>query len=81
MILILYSSYIYYDETIVSTFSSMTLYLGGVPTEELEHMPSKLREVLISVRDNGVDMSRMETIVNRDKLKVCEASPLVRNPR
>lgn len=70
------STYIYVADSVRAGYSAIEVYLGGVPTEELNGMYTKLIDALKKVAKEGVDMDRMATIIKRDKLRVSLKSHL-----
>lgn len=51
----------------------LNLGLSSVPTEKLNEVAPKVKEVLAGIVEAGVDMKRMEMILNREQRKVCIA--------
>lgn len=66
-------TYIYVIDNVRAGYSAIEVYLGGVPTEELDGMHTKLIDALTKVAKEGVDMDRMATIITRDKLRFLNA--------
>ncbi|KAG8907247.1 hypothetical protein FRC01_007752 [Tulasnella sp. 417] len=66
-------TYIYVVDNVRAGYSAIEVYLGGVPAEELDGMYTKLVDALKKVAKEGVDMDRMATIINRDKLRFLNA--------
>ncbi|KAG9018965.1 hypothetical protein FRB90_007729 [Tulasnella sp. 427] len=62
-------TYIYFADNVRAGYSATEVYLGGVPAEELDGMHGKLIDALKKVAKEGIDMERMATIINRDKLR------------
>ena len=65
------STYIYFSEDSRATLCDLPIYIGSVPTEHLDSMPDKLKASLARICDEGIDMERMEMIINRDERQVC----------
>ena len=72
------STYIYFGEDSRATLCDLPVYIGSVPTEHLESMPDKLKASLTRICDEGIDMERMEMIINRDERQVwdCRRMPV-----
>ncbi|KAG8964223.1 hypothetical protein FRC00_003325 [Tulasnella sp. 408] len=66
-------TYIYVVDDVRAGYSALEVYLGGVPTEELNGMYTKLIDALKKVAKEGIDMDRMATIIKRDKLRFLNA--------
>lgn len=64
------STYIYFSEDSRATLCDLPIYIGSVPTEHLDSMPDKLKASLARICDEGIDMERMEMIINRDERQV-----------
>lgn len=64
-----YCTDIYLDVNGRST-SILSISASSVPTERLDEMTTKVREVLSKVATDGLDMQRMHSIIERDRLKV-----------
>ncbi|KAF9473122.1 hypothetical protein BDN70DRAFT_886165 [Pholiota conissans] len=60
-------SYIYFSEDTRATFVNLPIYVGSVPTEHLDTFNEKLQTSLQRIVQEGVDMHRMEMIINRDE--------------
>lgn len=69
-----FSTYIYFIDNVRAGYSAIEVYLGGVPADELDGMYTKLVDALKKVAKEGIDMSRMSTIITRDKLRVSRCS-------
>ncbi|GAA5981276.1 hypothetical protein JCM10908_004049 [Rhodotorula pacifica] len=48
-------------------------YLSSVPVEELETLSSRLRKALGRIADEGIDMTRMQSVLERQKLQLFES--------
>lgn len=48
----------------------LPIYIGSVPTEHLDDMPSKLRAAIDKIASDGVDLPRMGMVINRDQRQV-----------
>lgn len=66
----IHSSYIYFNDNERSSYTAAEVYIGGVPTSDLEAMPAKFTECLKKVVKDGFDMERMATVLKRERLKV-----------
>lgn len=64
------SSYIYFSEDLRATAVKLTIYIGSVPTEELEGFNEKFRMSLRRIVKEGIDMQRMAIVINRDERQV-----------
>jgi Zn-dependent M16 (insulinase) family peptidase len=53
-----------------SSHTSLDFYIGGVPVEHLNAMPTKVTDALKKIIKDGIDMTRMSAILKRDRLKV-----------
>ncbi|KAG8906618.1 hypothetical protein FRB99_006488 [Tulasnella sp. 403] len=62
-------TYIGFNENVRASYSSLEIYLGGVPTEELESFHGKLHEALKDIAGSEIDMARMRTVIKKDRLK------------
>ncbi|KLO20262.1 hypothetical protein SCHPADRAFT_817077 [Schizopora paradoxa] len=60
-------SYIYFDEEVRPTFVDLPVYVGSVPTENLQGFDSKLKESLRKIASSGIDMDRMAMVISRDQ--------------
>lgn len=60
-------SYIYFSEDVRATRIDIPIYVGSVPTEHLDDFPAKLRSSLERIANEGLDMERMQVIINRDE--------------
>jgi Zn-dependent M16 (insulinase) family peptidase len=54
-----------------TTRIDLPVYIGSVPTEHLDSFPEKLKTSLKRIADEGIDMERMKTTINRDERQVC----------
>lgn len=52
------------------TFCDLEIYVSDVPTEHLETFDVRLREALGRIADTGLDMQRMNMVIERAKRKV-----------
>ncbi|GAA5896610.1 Sdd3p [Sporobolomyces salmoneus] len=48
----------------------LTVYLSSVPSEQLDTLPKKFKETLARISKEGIDMSRMATVLERQKLSL-----------
>ncbi|KII93562.1 hypothetical protein PLICRDRAFT_49603 [Plicaturopsis crispa FD-325 SS-3] len=60
-------TYIYFSEDTRATLVDLPIYIGSVPTEHLDTFDAKLKKSLQKVADDGLDMSRMAMVINRDE--------------
>ena len=67
-----YSTYIYFGEDSRATLCDLPVYIGSVPTEHLDSLPDKLKASLTRICNEGIDMERMEMIINRDERQVSD---------
>lgn len=61
------SSYIYFAEDTRATHVNLPIYVTSVPTEHLDTFNEKLEVSLQQIANNGIDMQRMEMVINRDE--------------
>ncbi len=64
------STYIYFSEDMRVTNVYLPIYVGSVATEHLEEFPEKLRNTFRRIAEEGIDMTRMATVINRDERQV-----------
>lgn len=48
-------------------------YLASVPVEELDELSARLRQTLGRIADDGIDMERMASVLERQKLQLYES--------
>ncbi|THH10161.1 hypothetical protein EW145_g1526 [Phellinidium pouzarii] len=60
-------TYIYFDEDVRPDFVDLPIYIGSVPTEQLDTFDSKLKISLGKIVKDGFDMTRMAMVINRDQ--------------
>jgi Zn-dependent M16 (insulinase) family peptidase len=60
-------SYIYFSEDTRATSVNMPIYIGSVPKEHLDTFNDKLSASLRRIVVDGIDMKRMEMVINRDE--------------
>ncbi|KAF8807490.1 hypothetical protein BYT27DRAFT_7189561 [Phlegmacium glaucopus] len=60
-------SYIYFGEDTRATAVNLPIYIGSVPTGELQSFNEKLRMSLHRIVKEGIDMHRMAMVINRDE--------------
>jgi hypothetical protein len=65
------STYIYFTENVRTTLVDLPIYVGSVPTEHLDTFDEKLKESLMRIVKEGIDMDRMLMVINRDERQVC----------
>lgn len=66
--MILYpSTYIYFEERDNATRNALNVYVGSVPTDQLDGFDEKLQDSLKRVAQEGFDMERMRMIIDRDE--------------
>lgn len=46
------------------------MYVGSVPTEDLNDFDTKLKKSLERIAKDGIDMSRMQMVISRDERQV-----------
>jgi len=61
------STYIYFYEDERATRGDLAIYIGSVPVEHLANFPNRLRASLTRIVEEGLDMERMEMVINRDE--------------
>jgi hypothetical protein len=64
------STYIYIGVELRATLSDLMIYVGSVPTEQLDAFDAKLHESLRRIVKEGVDLSRMKMVLDRDERQV-----------
>lgn len=65
-----HSSYIYFGEDTRATYVNLPIYIGSVPTENLFTFDEKLKKSLQKVVNEGIDMERINMVINRDERQV-----------
>ena len=70
--MIFVSSYIYFGEDVRATLVDLPVYIGSVPTEVLEDFKTLFEKSLQRITEIGLDMSRMQMIIKREKRQVCK---------
>ncbi|KAI5124638.1 hypothetical protein M0805_004247 [Coniferiporia weirii] len=60
-------TYIYFDEDVRPKFVDLPVYVGSVPTEHLDTFDIKIKTCLERIVKEGVDMTRMTMVINRDQ--------------
>lgn len=74
----LISSYIYCGEDVRATRNDLPIYIGSIPTDQLESFPGKLKASLKRIADEeGIDMERMQVLINRDERQVSLSSVII----
>ncbi|BGP52658.1 hypothetical protein JCM8202_004813 [Rhodotorula sphaerocarpa] len=53
--------------------TTICAYLSSVPVEELDTLSDRLKKTLRRIADEGVDMSRMQSVLERQKLQLLES--------
>jgi len=66
----MFSSYIIFDEEVRPAFVDLPVYIGSVPVEHLESFDTKLKESFKRVVKDGIDMTRMAMVIDRDERQV-----------
>lgn len=64
------SSYIYLSEDARATLVDLPIYIGSVPAEYLDTFSVKLSASFRRVVAEGIDMTRMLMVINRDERQV-----------
>jgi Zn-dependent M16 (insulinase) family peptidase len=64
---ILISTYIYFGEDTRATAVDVPLYVGGIPTSEVDGFDGRLRGSLKRIADEGIDTERMRMVIDRDE--------------
>jgi len=57
----------------------LPVYIGSVPVEELDNFDQKLVASFKRIAADGIDMTRMSMVINRDERQVSPTSPTVAN--
>ncbi|KAH0838376.1 Metalloenzyme, LuxS/M16 peptidase-like protein [Lanmaoa asiatica] len=60
-------SYIYFSEDTRATMVDLPIYIGSVPAEYLDTFAAKLSTSFCRIITEGIDMSRMSMVINRDE--------------
>ncbi|KAJ4486251.1 Metalloenzyme, LuxS/M16 peptidase-like protein [Lentinula aciculospora] len=60
-------TYIYFSEETRATRVSMPIYVGSVPTENLDTFDQKLKASFQRIVKEGIDMERIAMVINRDE--------------
>ncbi|KAF8140174.1 Metalloenzyme, LuxS/M16 peptidase-like protein [Boletus edulis] len=60
-------SYIYFSEDVRATMVDLPVYIGSVPAEYLDTFDVKLLASFRRIVIEGIDMSRMSMVINRDE--------------
>ncbi|THV04852.1 hypothetical protein K435DRAFT_774162 [Dendrothele bispora CBS 962.96] len=60
-------TYIYFSEDTRATRVSLPIYIGSVPVAHLDTFDRKLKESLKRIVKQGIDMDRMQMVINRDE--------------
>lgn len=53
--------------------SILTVYLSSVPSEHLDTLDSQFKAALARIAGEGIDMVRMKTIIERQRLQLLES--------
>lgn len=53
--------------------TTICAYLSSVPVEELDTLSDRLKKTLRRIADEGIDMSRMQSVLERQKLQLLES--------
>lgn len=61
------STYIYFEERDNATRNALNVYIGSVPTDQLDSFDGRLQNSLQQVAQEGLDMNRMRMIIDRDE--------------
>lgn len=64
------SSYIYFDEEMRASLINLPIYVGSVPTEHLATFDTKLKNSLVRIVQEGIDMKRMAAVIDREQRQV-----------
>lgn len=70
LLLKIHSSYIYFGEDTRATYVDLPIYVGSVPAEHMYDFDEKLKKSLQKVVKEGMDMERMNMVINRDERQV-----------
>jgi hypothetical protein len=71
------SSYIYLSEDTRATMVDLPIYVGSVPVEELDNFDQKLVASFKRIAADGIDMTRISMVINRDERQVSRLRPAV----
>ncbi|GLB36235.1 putative insulinase (Peptidase family M16) [Lyophyllum shimeji] len=63
-------SYIYFGEETCATRVDLPIYVGSVPTDQLDNFDVKFKESLKRIVEEGIDMKRMAMVINREERKL-----------
>jgi len=58
----------FYSST--ANITVLTAYLSSVPSEQLDTLPQKFKDALARIAKEGIDMSRMAIVLERQKLSL-----------
>lgn len=64
------STYIYFSEDVRATLVDLPIYIGSIPTEHIDTFDQTLKDSLRRIVKEGIDMSRMAMVINRDERQV-----------
>lgn len=73
------SSYIYFSEDTRVTMVDLPIYIGSVPIDELDNFDEKLVASFKRIASDGIDMTRMSMVINRDERQVGWHNQVVTN--
>ncbi|KAF8922457.1 Metalloenzyme, LuxS/M16 peptidase-like protein [Mucidula mucida] len=60
-------TYIYFYQESRANHVELPIYIGSVPTEHLADFDQKLKSSLQKIVETGIDMDRMQMLINRDE--------------
>ncbi|KAJ3568798.1 hypothetical protein NP233_g5473 [Leucocoprinus birnbaumii] len=60
-------TYIFFSEDVRATRVTLPIYIGSIPTEQLDNFDVRFKTSLEQIIGAGIDMSRMQMIINRDE--------------
>ncbi|KAF8078531.1 Metalloenzyme, LuxS/M16 peptidase-like protein [Lyophyllum atratum] len=63
-------AYIYFGEDTCATRVDLPIYIGSVPTDQLDGFDVKLKESFKRIVKEGIDMKRMAMVINREERKL-----------
>jgi hypothetical protein len=64
------STYIYFSEDVRATLVDLPIYVGSIPTAHIDTFDQKLKDSLSRIAREGIDMTRMAMVINRDERQV-----------
>ncbi len=63
-------TYVSFVENVRSSFTTLDVYFGSVPTGELDLLAEKFKTAIQCIVEDGFDMDRMRIVLKKERLKV-----------